>query len=301
MFKRVLVICLPTAFAISLAAAPNAAPSPAKFSASEIVDRNVAARGGLRAWRAVQTLTMSGKLGAGGNQRATLAMPNAEQPAGTRQIVSHRPVEETQLPFVMELKRPRKLRFELDFHGKMAVQVFDGANGWKIRPFLNRLEVEPYTPEEKKIASTQSDIDGPLVDYAAKGTRVDLDGMETINGRDTYKLKLTMKTGETSHVWIDAQTFLETKIEGQPRRLDGVEHPVEVYFSDYRPVSGLQMPHLLETRVLPVAKTALGFKDPPVPTEKIIIEKIEVNSKLDESLFTKPTVGAASNGGRSGR
>ena len=38
----------------------------------------------------------------------------------------------------MELKRPRKMRFELQFNGQTAVQVFDGANGWKLRSFLNR-------------------------------------------------------------------------------------------------------------------------------------------------------------------
>ena len=105
-----------------------------------------------------------------------------------------------------------------------------------------------------------------------------------------------MKNGQAIHVWIDAQTFLESKIEGQPKRLDGTDHPVEVYFRDYRPVSGLQIAYVLETRVLQVAKTALGLKDPPVPAEKTIIDKVVVNPKLDESLFSKPEIGAASNG-----
>ena len=96
-----------------------------------------------------------------------------------------------------------------------------------------------------------------------------------------------MKNGLAIHDWIDAQTFLEAKIEGQPRRLDGVYHPVEVYYRDYRPVSGLQIPHILETKVLQVAGTAKGFKDPPVPAEKITIEKVVVNPKLDENLFSK--------------
>jgi hypothetical protein len=91
-----------------------------------------------------------------------------------------------------------------------------------------------------------------------------------------------------THVWVDAQTFLEAKIEGQPRRLDGAYHPVEVYYRDYRPVSGLQIPFVLETRVLLVAKTALGLRDAPVPPEKIVIDKVAVNLKLDDPLVTKP-------------
>jgi len=63
----------------------------------------------------------------------------------------------------------------------------------KLRPFLNRREVEAYTADEMKVASMQADLDGPLVDYAAKGTKVELAGMEKVEDRDTYKLTLTMK------------------------------------------------------------------------------------------------------------
>src|ERR1035438_2293549 len=312
MFRKSLLICSSLAFAISLTAG-DAPPAGVKLSAAEIVDKNVAARGGLQAWRAVQTISMSGKLGAGGNQRGALpvpapagrksgprAAPPAQRPVeegalavGTRPVpapagrksgpratpLAQRPVEEVQLPFVMELARPGKMRFELEFNGQTAIQVFDGANGWKLRPFLGRRVVEPYTTEEMKVATMQADLDGPLVDYAAKGTVIELDGMEKVEDRDTYKVKLTMKNRQAIHVWIDAQTFLEAKIEGQPRRLDGVDHPVEVYLRDYRPVNGLQIPFVLETRVLQVDKTALGFKDPPVPPEKVIIEKAVVDRK----------------------
>jgi len=92
------------------------------------------------------------------------------------------------------------------------------------------------------------------------------------------------------NVWIDAQTFLESKIEGQPRRLDGVYHPVEVYFRDYRIVNGLQIPFVLETKVLPAASPLRGFRDTPVPPEQTIFEKVEVNPKLDPSIFSKPEV-----------
>jgi outer membrane lipoprotein-sorting protein len=292
MLRKALTLLIATAFALSLEARPETAPAARTLSATEIVDKNVAARGGLQAWRAVETMTLAGKMGAGGNQRATLSVPipgvrrGQSKPEG----LPERPVEEVQLPFVMDLARPHKSRVELQFKGQTAIQVYDGTNGWKLRPFLNRLEVEPYTAEEMKIASKQAELDGFIVDYAAKGTRIELDGMEKVEDRDTYKLKLTLKSGDVTHVWVDAKTFLEAKIEGQPRRLDGTYHPVEVYYRDYRAVNGLQIPFVLETRVLPVAKTALGFRDTPVPPEKITIDKVEVNPKLNDSLFSKPQV-----------
>jgi len=289
----VFAICITLALAISLATAGDI-PSGTNLSASAIVDRNVAARGGLQAWRAVQTMSMQGRLGAGGNRRATVPVPVPDQKS-SRQALPTRPAEEVQLPFLMELKRPGKMRMELQFNGQTAIQVYDGANGWKLRPFLNRRVVEPYTTEEMKMSSLQADVDGYLVDYAAKGTQIELVGMEKVEDRDTYKLKLTMKNGQAIHDWIDAQTFLEAKVEGQPRRLDGIYHPVEVYYRDYRPVSGLQIPHMLETKVLQVARTAQGFKDPAVPAEKIIIEKVVVNPKLDENHFSKPAIAVAQN------
>jgi hypothetical protein len=269
MYRKTLMTSVVLALGISLAAGAYIPPAPGNLSPAEIVDRNVAARGGLSAWRAVQAMSFAGKLDAGGKQNV-------------------------QLPFVMEMKRPRKARVEIEFANDKAVQVYDGANGWKLRPFLGRRDVEPFSAEELKSASMESELDGPLVDYAAKGTQIELAGKEKVEDRDAYKLKLTTKDGQALHIWIDAQTFLETKVEGQPRRLDGVYHPVEVYYRDYRPVNGLQIPHVLETRVLPVAQSAAGARQGSlVQAEKIVIDKVMVNPKLQESRFTKPQIAAA--------
>ena len=261
------------ALAVSLALGADTPSSAAKLTAEQVIEKNVAARGGLQAWRAVKTLSMSGKLDAGGNESPTRAVQGVR--TGGVQLPK-RPAEQAQLPFRMELKRTRKQRVELDFRGETAVQVYDGTNGWKLRPFLNRHEVEAYTPDEMKAVALQSDLDGPLVDYAAKGTKVELEGTDKVEGNDTYRLKLTFKNGQAQHVWVDAKTFLETKIEGTPRRLDGKYHPVEVYYRDYRAVSGLMMPYVLETKVQGVKQT-----------EKIEIEKVAVNPAVEDSRFGK--------------
>jgi hypothetical protein len=296
MIRKSLSILIALAFGFSLAAATDNPVPKSQLSAAEIVNRNVTARGGLQAWRAVETITMTGKMGAGGNQRATLPVPSTggHKGEGGLQGVHERRVEEVQLPFEMDLARPHKARVELQVKGQAAIQVYDGSNGWKLRPFLNRSDVEPFTAEEMKLASMESELDGFFVDYAAKGTRIELDGTEKVEDRDTYKLKLTLKSGDVTHIWVDGQTFLETKVEGHPRRLDGTFHPVEVYYRDYRNVNGLQIPFVLETRVLPVAKTALGVRDPRVPPEQVLIEKVVINPKFDAGMFSKPAVATAS-------
>jgi outer membrane lipoprotein-sorting protein len=253
MLRKAFLFCM--AFSVFLPLALVGADTPvasAQLTPDQIVDKNVAAKGGLEAWRAVQTISFSGKVDAGGK-------------------------ENVQLPFVMEMKRPRKTRVEIEFANDKAVQIYDGTNGWKLRPFLGRRDVEPFSADEMKSASMESDLDGPLVDYAAKGTQVELEGLEKVEQHDAYKLKLTMKGGQVRHVWVDTQTFLEVKIEGVPRRMDGKMRPVEIYFRDYRPVNGLMVPYVLET-------TVEGVKQ----SNKMNIESVVVNPKLEDALFAKP-------------
>lgn len=293
MLRKICVIFTFATLSASFALAADAQSLGTGLSAAQIVDKNIAARGGLQAWRAVQSLALEGKMGAGGNQRAALPA-DRQHMKELANTLPRRPAEEVQLPFLMEMKRPRKMRVEVKFKGQTAVQVYDGAKGWKIRPYLNRHEVEPFSEEELRIASTQEDLDGPLVDYAAKGSHVELAGAEKVEGRDTYKIKITEKTGHTFHVWIDAGTFLEAKIEGQPRRLDGTAHPVEIYYRDYRTVDGLRFPFVMETRVLSVSRNSLGLRDTPVPAERMVIDKVVVNPKVEEKLFSKMEVPAVS-------
>src|SRR4029077_11706510 len=176
MLRRVflLYIALPVCVSLWMIGAANP-QAPASLTAAQIIEKNVSAKGGLQAWRAVQTMSFSGKMEAGGKSKA-------------------------QLPLVLEKKRPRKTRVELVFANDTAVQVYDGINGWKLRPFLGRRDVEPYSPEELKSAAFESELDGPLVDYAAKGNKVELEGVEKVEGNNAYKLRLTMKGGQVQHI-----------------------------------------------------------------------------------------------------
>ncbi len=294
MIRKVIAAIFALSFVVSLPlpAATPTGPTQTKLTAAQIVSRNVTARGSLQAWRAVQAISFHGRMGAGGNQRATLQDPvpgKQNQPLPT----DVRPATEVQLPFEMVMARPLKVRFELTFKGQTAVQVYNGEQGWKLRPYLNRLEVEPYTVDELKKSSMQAALDGPLVDYAAKGTKVELESTEPVEDGTSYKLRLTLKNGDVMHVWVDTKTFLETKVEGQPRKLDGVEHPVEIYYRDYRSVNGLQIPFELETRVLPVTPAGSKLKQAPIPAERILVDKVSINPKLDAAFFAKPDVQTA--------
>jgi hypothetical protein len=238
-------------------AAPKAAtgtaagPALPRLTAAQIADKNAVARGGLAKWRAVKAIEMSGKLEAGGKV-------------------------DTYLPYTAQVKRPHKQRLAIQFAGQTAIQVFDGNKGWKLRPYLGRNDPEPFSPDELK-KSAEQDLEGGLIDYAAKGSKLDLEGTEAVDGKATYRLKLTAKDGHVQHLWIDGATFLEAKIEGHPRRLDGKMRQVETYPSDYRSVDGLMIPYVSETRVE-------GARE----GRKLTVEKVALNPALDDALFAKP-------------
>jgi outer membrane lipoprotein-sorting protein len=273
-----------------LAAAESNA-SAAGLSAAQIVEKNLAARGGLTAWRAVQTLSITGKLDAGRGdslarskvlalQGVGASVKRAERAAAQASVdPNNGAAAQVQLPFRLEMKRPRKSRLEIDFAGKTAVQVYDGENGWKVRPFLNRDDVEPFTAEEAASEAAKPDLDGPLVDYAAKGTQVALEATEAVDGHKAYKLKLTMKNGDVRHIWIDAQSFLDVKVEGSPHRMDGKMRSVWVYQRDFRSLQGLMVPYLYETAVEGIPQR-----------HRMVVESVKVNPALDAARFVKPQV-----------
>jgi len=263
-------------------------PPAAKLSATQVIEKHVAARGGQQAWHGVQSMSWNGKMDVGfadstarsaryvsgaamahtPSKREILALEAAKKPDTAKQ---------TQLPFLLEMKRPNKSRFELEFAGKTAVQVYDGTNGWMTRPYLNRDDWEPFSPEQAKEQAGQAGLDDPLFDYAAKGTKVELESVEPVETHPAYKLKLTMKNGDVQHIWIDAQSFLDVKVEGTPHRMDGRMHTVWVYQRDFRTVQGVVVPFVLETAVD-------GYRD----THKMVIDKVAVNPKLADTLFVKP-------------
>jgi hypothetical protein len=260
--------------------------NPAVRAAEDLAAKNASARGGLEAWRGVKSMELSGHLEAGvPRDQLTLAETYLRGRRQTRAETRRAELRkaETQprnarLPFVLDLKRPRDTRLEIKFQGQTAVQVYDGTHGWKLRPFLGRSEVEPFTEEELRLASEQADLDGPLIDASKEGKKLELVGSEQVEGRDTYRIRITAADGQTRNVWVDKETSLEARIDGT-RRLDGKARTVFTYFRDYRPVEGLLVPHTLETVVEGI-----------VGSEKIVIDRVALNVELAEARFTRPEV-----------
>ena len=206
----------------------------------QIIARHLNARGGVKRIRALQSQAFTGTLG-----------------------FAPSPGE----PFHTEMKRPGMMRQEISMNGDRFTQVSDGHEGWTLR--ANTAPI-PLPASQLKNLANGADLEGPLLDYKSKGNRVDLAGKEKVEGRDAYKLIVTMKDGDQRTDFIDARTYMYVKWEGTV----GGEK-MESYFRDYRKVQGLAYAFTIDS-------SGSNFK------QKLAFDRIEVNIDLPASRFTKP-------------
>lgn len=229
-----------------------AAPAVSAISAQSVdslVAKYIQASGGMAKIQAIQTLRRTGKFTGGGGFEAVV---------------------------VQENKRPNSVRNEFSIQGMTGINAYDGQNGWKIEPWNGKKDSEPLGEEEKKAIIEDSDFDGPLVNYAAKGNKVEYVGIDPVQGDDTYKLKVTLKSGDVKYYYMDTDYYVPIKIESK-RMVRGEERESETYLGDYKEVNGVYFPYSQES----------GLKGNP-NRAKISIEKIEVNVPLADTRFTEP-------------
>ncbi len=218
-------------------------------TADEVVAKTIAAQGGADKIKAVQTMRMTGTMSLG---------PGME------------------VPIVIEAKRPKKVRVDLDVQGTQNTQAYDGQTGWVFLPVQNMKTPEPAPADMMKDLDEQADMDGPLVDYKDKGNQVELMGKEAVQGTDTYKLKVTTKAGEVRYVYIDTEHFLPLKAESK-RMVNGAERATSTLMGDYKAEGGVMMPHSIESTV-----------EGAPATQKVTITKIDINVPIDDARFKMP-------------
>jgi len=242
------------AIAVVLLLAGDTRPVPAagELSAEEIVARNEAARGGLEAWRKVETMAWIGHI-----------------------ETAHASV--ASMPFELDQKRPNRTRLQIKALTERSLRVFDGERGWKLHSGGGRPVVEPYTAQEWRAARAGHGIDGPLLDYAAKGNSVTLEGVDEIDGRKAYHLNLHLAKGGNEHVWLDTETYLEVRYDRLVDGPEGTPRRVSMTYADYRTVEGLRVPFLITTGGAPGSTP-----------DRMQLERVLVNLSLDDASFENP-------------
>ncbi|MBI4695280.1 MAG: hypothetical protein HY749_14775 [Gammaproteobacteria bacterium] len=261
------VVASAAAALLAVTAAAGAAQNGSEptLSAARIVERNVAARGGLDAWRKIHAMLWAGHI-----ERAGPGAGDAPQ-------------------FVLAMERPNKTRFEMTMKGRRHARIYDGSQGWKLSMGSDGAPaLEAYDEEERRFAADGQGFDGPLIDGAAKGNRIALEGTEDVEGHRAYRLGVTLPSGAMHHVWVDAQSFLDVEYDRPVHEPHGPGGAVKVFNRDFKTFGAVQVPTTIETRA---GNGALA--------DRMILEKVEIEPGLDPRMFTRPNVRerSSANGG----
>ena len=217
----------------------------------ELVAKNIEAKGGATALHDLQSLRLTGKL---------LVQIGAQ----------------IELAYLQVKKRPDDVRTEASLQGMTQIEACDGKEGWKVSPFFGRRDPERMSADDVKALLEDAEMDGPLADWQAKGNTVEYLGTEDVDGTPAHKLKVTRKNGDVSFVYLDPDHFLEIRVLTQRTR-HGAYEQVETDLGDYEKAGGVFVPTSIE----------VGGKGAP-DKQRIIIDKVEANVPLDDTIFHFP-------------
>jgi outer membrane lipoprotein-sorting protein len=172
-------------------------------------------------------------------------------------------------------KQPNLSRTEVEVQGNTIVQAYDGETGWIINPMMGTAEPQKM-PVEMMEAMKEEKFESDLIDYKDKGNTVELVGTEMVDTVETYKIRLTKKSGDEEYYYFDKQSYLPVMESRSINFGPMKDQDSQTYISDYREVEGLMMPHSIEVK-------ANGQS-----IQKLNIEEYVFNEDIDDSIFNFP-------------
>ncbi len=210
------------------------------ITADELVAKNLEARGGGDSLRAIKSLHTVGKMRLGGG------------------------IEAKTETFAIA---PDRIRFEFSLQGLTAINAWDGKQAWTVQPFEGRRDPQKMSSDDAKDLVLAANIGGSLLDWKAKGSKLEYLGTEDIDGTDAHKLRVTFKNGDSQVLFLDPDHFLEIRTEDH-LTIRGQEQVNRTDLGEYARVEGVYFPY------------EQGQNQ---------IESIEVNTPIDASIFNFPT------------
>jgi hypothetical protein len=172
-----------------------------------------------------------------------------------------------EMPVVMWMKSPNKIKSVTTMSGQEIIQVFDGVKGYVSTGMGAPTEM---TPDQVSQALSQSVFQNKLAGYLKDG-KLTLEGEEKVNDKPAYKIKAIIEGGATAYMYIDKATFLLVKSSATVNQ-GGQSIVVDSYPSNYTETNGILLP----------MKTTASMAGMEMVTT---FDKVEVNIPMDDSVF----------------
>jgi len=165
----------------------------------------------------------------------------------------------------------------------MTMNAFDGKTSWTTNYMTMQAE-ESTSDDTENALRNSKEFPNALVSYKSLGYVATLIGSEEVEGTDCHKIKLEKKTllvegqeiPNVEYYYIDKESNVPVMAEAEITSGELKGKIAQTKFSDYQEVDGIIIPF----------STSQGLKDGQSQT--ISFDKIEINPKVDETLFAFP-------------
>jgi outer membrane lipoprotein-sorting protein len=175
-----------------------------------------------------------------------------------------------EMPMVMIMKNPNKIKITYSFNGQDMMSVFDGEKGYSINPMTGSSSPVELSGDQLKQIQNNNAFKNELLTYFKSG-QLTLEGLENINEKPAFKLKATAGTSPI-YMFIDKASYMLVKTSATVTQM-GTSMNVDSYMTDYVDINGV---------VMPKKTTAMANG---MEAAVITFDKIEVNIPVEDSVF----------------
>jgi len=223
----------------------------------EIISKYFENTGGIEKWKALQGVRMTAKVNQGGME----------------------------IPLIITQLKDGRQMTAISFQGKEIKQgVYDGTSLWS-HNFMNMKAEKSDAEATENFKQDIGEFPDPFLNYKERGLKAELLGKETVEGTETFKVKLTKKpikvdgTPKDNVVfyYFDTENFVPLMTESEINSGPNKGMVGQGKMSDYQDVNGLLFPFSL----------AQGIKGQP--SQPLVITKVELNPKVEDKDFVFPT------------
>lgn len=189
------------------------------------------------------------------------------------------------LPVEMVQLLGGKQYMKFNLQGKEMTQMsFDGETMWTTN--FQTMKAEKSDAEATaNMKLENNDFPDAFIDYKSKGYTVELLGKETIDGSETFKIKLIKepltvdgkKEESVSFYYFDTENFVPIVVQNEVKSGPTKGMTSETKLSDYQEVDGIYFPFSM----------SFGVKGNP-NAQTMTITKIELNPTIEDSVFKFP-------------
>lgn len=231
---------------LALTTAGTATAADAAPTLEQVLERHVAALGGAEKLAQVESVELSGSYVAFSEEG----------------------------PFTLRRARPNLYRFDYQLLGESLSEGYDGETAWTRHPLMGITAPAPMNGHEKTAVLGDAEMFGPLASAAERGHRLTLVGLSDFDGIEAFEVKVTRADGGEETWFLDAGTYLPVG-RVSPTTDWGQPHPQKTFFDDWREVSGVKIPHYVESEFF-------------IRHRVLTVTEAKVNGGLDRALFALP-------------